>query len=75
MEEAVAGAGRKVLVDVDDNSALIVVNSLEIFVRQLRPHQIYSLNFFIVLIITHSIHLQWHKLFILLNVYFLKMKN
>jgi hypothetical protein len=57
MEEAVAGAGRKVLVDVDDNSALIVVNSLEIFVSQLRPHQIYSLNVFIILILTYSINI------------------
>ncbi len=51
MEEVEVPAGREVLVDVDDNSALIVGNPRGILGQQLKPQPIYSLNFIIMYIL------------------------
>ncbi len=48
-EEVVVHAGHGFLVEVDDNSAMIVVNPREILGQQLRPRQINLLNIIIIL--------------------------
>jgi hypothetical protein len=51
LEEVAVRAGHKVLMEVDDNSALIVVDSRGILDKQIRSHRICLLNVFALLII------------------------
>jgi hypothetical protein len=50
LEEVAVQAGRKVLIEVDDNISLIVVDPQEILDQQLNPRPTYLLNIIIVLI-------------------------
>jgi hypothetical protein len=53
MEKVAVYAGHKVLMDIDDNSVLIVNNPQGILSQQLRPHPIYLSNEINIIIITY----------------------
>jgi hypothetical protein len=50
LEEAALRAGRKVLIEVDDNGVLTVGDPPRILGGQLRPHPIHTLNIIITII-------------------------
>jgi hypothetical protein len=55
LEDVNVCAGYKVLMDVDDISALIVGNPQGVLGNQLRPHTIHQLNIIIIMLINHYI--------------------
>ncbi len=62
-------AGHEVLVEVDDNNAMIVVNPWGILGRQLRPRQINLLNIIIIIIIIFITII----IFIIIKIIFIKL--
>jgi hypothetical protein len=52
LEEVAEHAGRKALMEVDDNSALIVGNMRGILGQQLSPRPIFLLNTVLIIMIT-----------------------
>jgi hypothetical protein len=50
LKEVAVYTGHKVLVDVDDNGALVVGNPYWILGQQLRPHPIHLFNILFILI-------------------------
>ncbi len=50
LEDVTVRAGRKVLMEVDDKSALIVGNLQGILGQQLRPHPVHLLNIIYLLL-------------------------